>query len=518
MLKSDTVGAPPRGWRALPWVGLAVVALAVLAGLLGATPGMWGQAAIYVLFLASVFALRRDVLSAVVLVGAAIVEDWFQLLPVSHGLHFTSLMAAMVLLAIIFIAQRKERPWRAVRPLDLLFWGVFLLLGLLAVPRSLNLPLSHSYLLTQALAFYAYVFLAAGAFWLLGTVVVREESDVRRLCALLAALATILAIHAIIQEVTGILLFETPAWAKYLADPHVNYFRLPGGIERATTFFVAPDIAESFFSSVIFLPLGLLVTARGWQGRALYTIEIVLILLALLFTFGPVGWAAVGVGVIIFALLGLRGRARVIFLGGLAAAVLAGSVLLAREWHTLLKHATGKNELGLRTAIWHTALNIIRAHPLLGIGLGTGAPYQLREVPYNDPSLRHTYPNPQNSFLEFAAFAGIPVLIVFLLILGRGVARAVRNYQHADATLRPVMLGLFLVLVGFSINGLSDITFVAPPLVPLGYLVLGALASPRLTAALTRAKQAARAEPPPPTRIARPVRYGPPLPAEPSAY
>lgn len=495
--------------RLLPWAGLAVVALGILVGYVGFIPGVWGQTALLTLFLVSVLALRRDVFSAVVLVGLSIVEDWFQLVPLPHDVFYSAIVGAMALLLVLFVSQRRERPWRDVRPLDLAFWGLFVLLGLLAVPRSFDIPGNTKTIFFVALNYWIYMFLAAFVFWLLGTMLARRGVDVVRLCQMLAAFAAVLAVHAIIQEFTGVVILATPYWVHYLALPGINGYRLAGGTIRATTFFMAPDMTESFFSSVVFLPLGLLFASRGWRARALYAGEVVLILLALLFTYGPVGWAAVAVGIVLFALFGLRGRARLVYLGGLAAVVVVGGLALTREWHALLKHATGPRELGLRLGIWRTALNIIRAHPLLGVGLGDGPTYVLRSAPYKDPSLAHPYPNPQNSFLAFAAVAGIPVLLVFLLILGRALWAAIRNYQRADARLRPVMLGALLLVAGYVINGFSDITFTSAALVPLVFLVLGVLASPRLARALQAGGETANGEQ---TGVpaAVPVRFGPP--------
>lgn len=497
-------------WRLLPWTLFAVVGLGIAIGYLGVVPGVWGQTALYVLFLSAVLMLRNDLLSATILVGLGIVEDWYMLIPLPHGLFFSALAGAMALLLILFVRQRGERPWRHLRPHDLLFWGIFLLLGLLAVPRSINIPGNPKTIFFIAFNYWVHILLTAVMFWLLGAMIVRRDRDLRRLCVLLAALATVFAVHAIIQGLTGVIILETPYWTHYLAQPNVKGYRLPGGEVRATSFIMAPDTAEAFFSSMVFLPLGLLVASRTWTARALYALEVCAILLALLLTYGPVGWVAVVVGVVLFALFALHGRARQIFLGGLVAAVLALALVFTHELHTLLKHATGQNEINTRLGLFKTGMNVIRAHPLLGIGLGQGHPYQVRALPYKDPSQAHVYADAQNSFQEFAAFAGIPVLLAFVVVLGRGLFQSFRNIQRADATLRPVLVGAFLVVVGFCINGLSDVTFTTTPMVPMIYVLLGALSSPWLTRALASGNEETGATGATlPERPVVLVRYGP---------
>lgn len=488
-------------WLALPWGGLAVVALAMVAGLLGYTPKMWVQDALLVLLIASVFALRRDVISVALLLLLAVVADWYQLVPTPKTVYVTALLGGIALLFLVFVGERKARPWRVPRPVDLVLWGLFLLLGVAAIPRGFDIPIERKLLLITSVLYILGIFVAAFVFWLLGTLVVREPSHLRQLFSVIAALGALFAIHAIVQEV-GVFLLLTPQWAHYFASPGINYYRIGGSHVRAAGLFVAPDIAESFFSSMVFLPLGLLVTSRTWAARALYAGEIVVILLANLFTFGPVGWAAVALGIVLFAALALHGRTRLVFLGALAAVVVCALALLPRELHVLVAHATGKSELGLRVGIWITALHAIAAHPLLGVGLGQGPAYELRVQAYKVASLPHVFPHPQNSFLEFAAFAGIPVLLIFLAILVRGFVFSVRTYRLADAALQPVIAGGLATLLALCVNAFSDITFTATVLVPFCYVLLGALSSPRLAASFRRAEPGTE-------RALYPVRFGP---------
>lgn len=499
--------------RVWPWVGLAVVALAALVGFLGVHPGMWGQDALLVLFLASVFALRRDVLSVVVLVALALVVDWYQLLPMPHTVYETALLGGIALVILICVAERKRRPWRTLRKRDLALWGIFLLLGLLAIPRGYNIPIAPKLLLITSVQYILNTFLIAFVFWLLGVLIVREPTHLRQLFSLLAAFGALIGLHAILQE-EGIFLLLTPQQAAFLAQPIVNHFYLAGThTPRATSFFLEPDIAESFLSSVALLPLGLLVASRTWITRALYGAELLLTMLGLLFTYGPVGWGVFIICLVLFLPFGLRGRARAYALGALAVVAVAGLALLPKVLHVIVKKAMSPRELGLRVQIWTSALHAIAANPLLGFGLGEGNVWVLRMRPYLVPGLSPNHPHAQNSFLEIAAVAGIPTLVALVLLLASGLYYAAQKYRLADWTMRPIIVSGALTVVALCLNGASDTTWTANMIVPFGWLIVGALASPTLTRALRSGRGTDV-----PVEVIRdreanlyPVRYGPPI-------
>lgn len=475
----DQSGSHLSAWaRWLAWAGLGLVLLAVIAGVIfRASLAAGVQEALLAIAVISVLALRRDVWSAAFLIGVMLLVDWYQIVPVPHSLYVVALVGALALLALVWYSRRWARPWRSLR--DVWLWALFVLLVAVEIPQSLN----H----LVAVIYWVQIAVTACVFWALGTMIAPETSRVRLLWSLLAALATLVAIHSIIQSTTGVFLLETAHQASYLASPPVNDFRLAGSHAiRASSFLQNPDSDGAFFALLLFLPAGLALSSGEWRARVLYGVEVVIIVVALLFTFTAAAWIASACGAVVFVLLSARSRYRVRLLAGAVALVALTFVVFHHQAQLLLHHAVGASELGLRQATWETALRAIAAHPLTGIGLGTGAPYITRSRPYlvaygtESPRV-----HPHNSFLELAAMAGIPVLLVFLVILARALLRAARNYQHADWELRPLLGAAFAGLTALTVHAFADATWTLPVLVPIAWLIVGVIASPLLSASTT---------------------------------
>src|SRR5205085_8053687 len=72
---------------------------------------------------------------------------------------------------------------------------------------------------------------------------------------------------------------------------------------RAGSFFIQPDASSAFLAMLLLVPLGLFVESASLLRKALFLIEMIVILIALLFTYSTGAWLAAGVGVIVFVVL-----------------------------------------------------------------------------------------------------------------------------------------------------------------------------------------------------------------------
>lgn len=468
-----------RDWswvRDWPWIGLLWVVVTLVLGVaFQALDSRPLQMALLGVAIICVVALRHDVFTAAFLIGVELLFDWYQLIPLPHGFPFVYLIIAVALIGLIALARRAERPWAWLPRVDLGLWAAFILLAALAMHRSLNHFIAQLYLIE--------VVVSAFVLWTLGTLVATEPSRVRRLFQWLSLLAALIAIHSIILGTTGVFLLDTPKLDAYLASKDINYFRLLGsGAIRASSFLLNPDSDGAFLAMMVFLQAGLAMASAGWRARAYYLMQAALILVALVFTYTTAAWIAFAGGTIVFILLAVRGRVRFYTLGALAGAVGMIYLLLPRQVHLLFGHASASGELSLRAGIWQTAIRIIRAHPLTGIGLGSGGAYILASAPYREQTKAVAHPH--NSYLELAAMAGIPVLLFFLALLGSALVRAARNYRLGDGRLRALLGGALAGLAALSIHAFADATWTLPPLVPIAWLLVGAISSKALTRVL----------------------------------
>jgi hypothetical protein len=421
------------------------------------------------LVLALVLALRLYGLAAVMVVVAHIYVDWYL------GYAIVGDTIAIGLLLLLGMVRSARYPW--VTPRGLWLWGVFLALGIFPVVQGAQGRYDLAY-------YYPNIILGALVMFWLGLLLARDGRQLRTLFQLLAAVGALLAVHTIIQARTGIVIFGTARFDAYLAQ--VSNFGLANStILRAGSLFENPDWNGTFFAVICFVPFGLFAQSASLFKKLLYLSEMLVILVALLFTYSAGAWIGALAGMVVFVLL--TGH-RVYRLLVPPLVIMIGVVMLTvfpLEINLLVQHAANPAGLLLRRGAWQTAMNIIAAYPLTGIGLGMKN-YLQRAEAYRVPAEYTPLAHPHNSYLELGAMAGLPVLLVFLALLLFALWQAWRNWKQADAGMRCLLGGGIAAIVALSVNSLSINAWTLPPIATIGWLVLGSIASPLITRAENR--------------------------------
>jgi O-antigen ligase len=183
--------------------------------------------------------------------------------------------------------------------------------------------------------------------------------------------------------------------------------------------------------------------------------------------------------IVLIALAGNR-RIRLFLLLLIFGGALVVIVCIPAQVGLFLQHASNPGELQLRNGAWQTGIRVIQAFPLTGLGLGSYV-YQVQAEPYRVLAQYKVLDHPHNSYLEFAALAGLPVLIVFLTLLLFALGLALRNWVQADKRSRTLLGTGVAVVIMLSVVSLSDAGWTFFPLATLGWLVLGVISSPLLS-------------------------------------
>lgn len=475
-------------------ITLLTFPVALLLGFaIGRYSAMYAVAAVGCLVMVVMALLRFDALMVTALIAIHLFADWYL------GLHLVAISLALVLLLAYYFGRCKQRPWAALRLPWL--WLLFLVLTIYPAIHGGKLQLY------DLASFYPSNIVGALLFYWLGSTVSRDGNMLRRVFQLLAAFAALLALHSIIESVTGTFLFQSAQSTAYLAE--VSNYQIEGtNAFRVGSFFIDPNWNGTFFATAFFLPFGLCIESMSRSEtsanhaipmRLLYLAEMLVILPALLFTYSNGAWVAVLSGTLVFAIFIGRGRYRILLLALMGALAALGLTLFAGQVAVQLQHAAGPDELSLRLGAWQTALRVIEAFPLLGVGLGYQA-YLLRANPYRVPAQIVPLSHPHDSYLEWGAMAGIPVMLIFLALLAAAYYFACRNWRLAgainrplhgvDTRMRPLIGGGIAALVALSVGSISINGWTLPPLAALGWLIAGMIGSPLLEGWLSRAREA----------------------------
>ena len=443
-----------------PFALIATMMALLLAMLIGMLDPFIGAGIIGILTMGSIIALRWDQLAATLVVVVSLYVDWYL------GMKVAALVVVLALLFIFFMTRSPERPWLGPRAL----W-LWMLLLVLAIP-----PATRGFTWNDGVTYYLNVFFGPAVIFWLGAVIARDIPAVRRFVQLLAGLGALLAVHTLVQAFTGILLFRTSRYDAFLAQ--VSGFELAGSTAtRVGSFFLDPNWNGAFFAMMLFLPIGLFFNCTSLGGKILYLIEICLMCISLLFIFSNGAWVGAFAGTLTLLLLVGRMRYRVLILLIVFGAATAVALVFPTQLALEIQHATGATEVVSRTSAWQTAINVIHAFPLTGIGLGLLS-YLNRAEPYRVIAQYVPLAHPHDSYLELAAMAGLPVLLVFAALLSFAFSRALRNWARADARTRSLLAGGIAAAAALSVNSISINGWTLSPLAATGWLILGAISSP----------------------------------------
>jgi len=324
-------------------------------------------------------------------------------------------------------------------------------------------------------------------FWL-GTIVGRNSASVRSLFKWISIFTMLIALHTIIQATTGTFLFESSHVSAYLAS--VSNYDLDGtpGINRLGSFFIQPNFSGAFFAMMTLIPIGLFAETTSLSGKIFYLAEIGIFLIALLFTYSGGSLLAIIGGVVVFLVLVGRNSYRIMISLLVIFAVMAAFLWFPSQVYLLLQHLSNPRELVLRNGLWQTAIGVIQAFPLTGVGLGHLA-YLQRAEPYRVIAQYRPYDHPHNSYLEWGAMAGLPVLFVFLALLSSALWHALGNWMQADRRTRSLFAAGIAAIISLSISSLANQGWTLAPLAALGWLILGAISSPLLFKSSSEMKQ-----------------------------
>lgn len=115
--------------------------------------------------------------------------------------------------------------------------------------------------------------------------------------------------------------------------------------------------------------------------------------------------------------------------------------------------------IGQREGIWSLAVQLIREHPLIGVGPGAFEAYSAANVRQVEPGVYEVpVPHAHNWLLQVALDAGIVGLLAFVVLLLLSV-RSLWRARRSD-TLRPFVIALSGAWVAMFVHGLSDATMI----------------------------------------------------------
>lgn len=214
----------------------------------------------------------------------------------------------------------------------------------------------------------------------------------------------------------------------YGTSESVNDARLSGGFDDPNEL-AAVVVAAMVFSGFAFVAL------RGRASRWLYSAATLVFLFALAQTDSQAGLVALTVALALAVVLGGRARA-IITVGALAFVLAAVAYYTFVTDPVAIQTISSQDNVGSRETLWSVASQVVRDHPVAGVGAGNFVvvepEYTLSNIdlPRVDlvvrPELAH------NSYLQVLAELGVIGLAAFLTVIARSLQLA-RRAAHTFA-------------------------------------------------------------------------------------
>lgn len=206
-----------------------------------------------------------------------------------------------------------------------------------------------------------------------------------------------------------------------------------------------------------------------------------------LFLFLKNGSRAAGLGLasalFLLVCLSLNPERRRIFLTAFGILIAAGAALLVTRYSAKIDSFMAGE---IRPAIWESTLRLIGDHPL-GVGAES---FEDQYIPYKTADyFLHKFASPRtihphNELLNIAALLGIPALLAWCILTGKGMFRFLRRYRHASVELKI----LFFCLIAMLVHAMLDLIFFSWPQDMLGFVFAGIFWAPRMLVCEPRVK------------------------------
>ena len=336
-------------------------------------------------------------------------------------------------------------------PLLLLF-----IISCVSIFNSINLPDSLRGGVLRFLQF-SFIFLIVAA-------EIKDRKHIDKIVASLILGLTLISVDEIWQVFSGHDFIRG-------YEPIINL-----GMVRATASFKDANTLGIYVSAIAPLILGLAIYHSKWKKKAVFIFLSILALAAVALTYSRPTLLAVYVALFFLAIAGKKK----VLIAFLAVFTLLSPFMLPKAVKTVAKDVN-YNPIRFmcnddRIAIYRNSLNMIKAHPYIGVGVNTYMKNykQYKEFPEYRNVVTSDFLYAHNNFLHMAAEIGLIGLAIFVWLLFKLFREAPSVYRHLQSDyLKAIYLSLMACLIAFLVNGLTESSLYSSRVAPIFWYLAG---------------------------------------------
>ncbi len=357
-------------------------------------------------------------------------------------------MLALLYLRHLDVKLNQEKPFHLFGIKSIPFWAL-MLMALLSTKNAID-PSYTFFELIEFIKMYLILLLIANT--------VHEKKNRHWLLVFILTGLFLESIIAILQYITGSTLGLKAFGAK--AEAEISMIGADTVNRVAGTIGGINELARYF---VFLLPISfsLFWSGLSWKLRLSSLTVFFFGCIGLFFTYSRAGWFcfALATGLVLFSkLFSINIKYRVyLFVVFLLIIGVAGSILLGTDNAIRTRFtADDKGSAYVRIPLMKVAMNMIEAHPFVGVGLNNYAEVHLK---YDDTAENVTgyFPRPvHNFYLQLAAEIGIPSLIIFAGLILSIYLSGFYLLKNTTGLDQSVILGIMGGMTGFLLHGLVE--------------------------------------------------------------
>lgn len=276
---------------------------------------------------------------------------------------------------------------------------------------------------------------------------VKDEKQIKRIVLSMVLGASLVSIDAFWQVIAG---------RDFIRGnlPVINI-----GIKRATASFPDANVLGIYLSAIAPLVVALALYYYKAAKKILMFLASLAIMAGVLLTYSRPTFLAIYICLVLLGIV-KKDKFLIFFLLIITAIGPFVTPISVKDWAKEM----GYNPLRFmcnddRIAIYRNSLNMIMAHPVIGVGVNTfmGNYRKYKESPEYRNVVTSDYVYAHNNFLHMAGEVGILGLGIFFWLLYVLFKNAASSFRRLKGDfMRNVSLGLILCLAGFLLNGLTE--------------------------------------------------------------
>ncbi|MCL4535056.1 MAG: O-antigen ligase family protein [Bacteroidetes bacterium] len=242
------------------------------------------------------------------------------------------------------------------------------------------------------------------------------------------------------------------------------------GVMRVKAFYGSPNNVGLFLGRL--LPLAACLAAFGRDRRWAWGAACLAMGVAVVLTYSWGAWLGLGAAALFVGAAG--GRRRLARMAGAVAPAGLGLVLLAGGERLRSHLALDEGTTFLRLRLWESALNMLRDHPVFGVGLDNFLYLYRDKYVAGEAIIDLDLSHPHNIILDFWLSLGVVGLVAIGWLLFKFFTKGWEIYRGArDVTQQALALGALASMVDFVVHGLVDNSYFLVDLATIFWFTCG---------------------------------------------